>query len=75
MSNPYREHFTEVKKKKQGMITRQKYCVLCEHRYKGEHTGTICMNQLYKPITEAMKVCKLLKPFDLHKAQKGTDSE
>jgi hypothetical protein len=51
------------------MMTRQKYCVLCQFRRKDD-MGTWCINVRKQHITKAMETCPRLRPFDKHKAQK-----
>lgn len=46
-----------------GMLTRQKYCVLCVHRDRIDGK-TICKNMNNDPVSYAMIACELLEPFD-----------
>lgn len=56
------------------MLTRQKYCVLCEYRIKDKQFGTLCVHNDYKPINESMKDCALLEPFEKHRIAKENNS-
>jgi uncharacterized protein YlaI len=52
------------------MLTRQKYCVLCEFRDRIDGK-TICKNMNNDPVSYAMQACERLEPFDKLKEMTG----
>lgn len=75
-SNPYKEHFAEVKKRNGNRLSKQNYCTHCVHRHKHLTLGKVLCTHQGKatPINDAMKTCELLVPFDKYKEVKQNTS-
>ena len=53
-------------------LSKQNYCTFCEHRIKTVEDGAVCtypnnFGLEAEPISEAVKTCYLLAPFDRYK--------